>query len=123
LIILHKHRSKCEGTQSTGTYDFKTMTTKKDASYRKGSVIYIYGSSWIRIHMKYLNRDGILGHKFDKRLESFTPCYSPVFRIRTGIHFLRIRIRIQRLRLETNTDPEAGDQYGSGSGSNPDPGL
>jgi hypothetical protein len=29
--------------------------------------------------MKYLTRDGILGHKFDKRLGTFTPCYSQSF--------------------------------------------
>jgi hypothetical protein len=26
-----------------------------------------------------VNRDGILGHKFDKKLESFAPCYSQSF--------------------------------------------
>ncbi len=26
--------------------------------------------------MLYLSKDGILGHKFNKRLETFAPCYS-----------------------------------------------
>jgi hypothetical protein len=30
----------------------------------------------MQLPMQSTNRDGILGHQFDKRLESFAPCYS-----------------------------------------------
>jgi hypothetical protein len=49
-------------------------------------------------------RDGILGHQFDKRLESFTPCYSQSFcwwifkKIRLKSGFINAHKKIRKTR-------------------------